>query len=229
MIEVPYAWGKALYSDKLGKFTFLSVIFSYSENPCIKDVFEKSFLYVIQGGEMNYKLGLFLVLSLGFVNIVKAEANLYQNMQAEFLKAQAPKADDFSSGWYSGRCFLRRAQDSVKAGVLVILNSGGKLTVSIPASSIRDEAAYFDNIDADKYETYKDEVYLKKNFPAEIKNGSLVSQLYYDILIGDMHLRQSGASLIFALTNYQESPLKNDNSFFFCKVEQKVMNLQGDE
>jgi hypothetical protein len=117
----------------------------------------------------------------------------------------------------------------VKAGVLVVLNSGGKLTVSIPASSIREEAAYFDNIDADKYAEYKDEVYLKKNFPAEVKNDSLVSQLYYDILIGDMHLRQSGASLIFALTNYQETPLKNENSFFFCKVEQKVMDLQGDE
>lgn len=177
---------------------------------------------------MNCKLSCVLIFSLAALSL-RAEVNLYRKMQSEFAKAAVPHASDFSSGWYSGRCFLRRDQNSTKAGALVVFNSGDKLTVSMPASSILDQQDYFDNMDTEKYEIYKDLVFLGKNQPAEEKNGSLVSMLNYDVLIGDMHLRQMGKSLVLALTNTQASPLKDENSFFFCKIEKKVMELQGAE
>lgn len=158
-----------------------------------------------------------------------AETNYYQIMQDKFYQSTLPNISEFENGWYSGRCYVRREVTAIKSGALVLKKNAEQITISIPAMSITEKEAFFDQMDEDKKNTYMEYVFLRKNSPMTVGVGGLISQLYYDILIGDLHLRQSGKSLMLAMTNYQESPLDPQRSYFFCEFKTKVMELTGQE
>lgn len=95
----------------------------------------------------------------------------------------------------------------------------------IPASSLRSEVDYFDEIDQEEYEVYSEEIYAESNPIGGLLNGSFTSDLYYGILIGTLHTRQIGNELLVTMTNYDETPALSHNGHFYCRVTKKVREL----
>lgn len=158
---------------------------------------------------------------------VGGESSMYSDYAQSFLKASVPVMQNYKSGWYTGRCVTRREPMTEKAGALVLIDKDGTSSFKqiIPASSLRSEVDYFDDIDDEEYEVYKDEIYEQANSPAKNKYDSLHSDLYYGILIGALYTRQLGNDLIVTLTNYEESPTVKDSGHFFCKFTKMVRAL----
>jgi len=155
----------------------------------------------------------------------QAEEALYKKMEKAFQSAAEPKLESLSGGWFTGRCYTRSAPDVEKSGVLVLIpaEEGGFKQI-IPASSIQNEADYFDEITDEEYAIYREELYAGNNAPAILQDGSLKSDLYYSILIGGLHTRQIGDELIVTMTNYSETPA-DQNAFFYCRISKKVREL----
>lgn len=159
-----------------------------------------------------------------------ADVDLYKKAETMFQTGTTPQLELLSSGWYSGRCYVRRDPNSEKAGALVLMT--GKtpegsdfIKQIIPASSVRDEADYFDHIDDEEYAIYSQELYADSNLPAFFQDGSLMSHLHYGILIGTMHTRAIGTDLIVAMTNFEETPTADSNAYFYCVISKKSREL----
>ncbi len=171
--------------------------------------------------------GVFGLLSFASISSMAAEMNGYQKLEEQFAKAGPPILSATADGWYSGRCYTRRAPETETAGALVLVPAwdaeNNKLYKQIvPAVSLRSEPDYFDNFTEEEYEMYKEEIYEESNFPAKILNGSLQSELYYGFLIGSLWTRQMGTDLIVTMTNFEESPLVSSQGHFYCLITKKV-------
>ena len=135
---------------------------------------------------------LLFILILFPLHLFAEEKNLYAENELLFQTGRQPEISTFQSGWYTGRCYTRREPLLEKAGAFVLItvtSEGGSAGIKqiVPASSIRDESDYFDEIDAEEFENYNQELYEKNNQPGKYLNGSFTSDLYYGILIGTLH------------------------------------------
>lgn len=177
------------------------------------------------------KLGILLLVSaLAMPFAQAAQTDLYKKAESLFQTGTQPEPELLSSGWFSGRCYLRRDPTSEKAGALVLMiNRGldGSLAMKqiIPASSIVDEPDFFDEISDEEYAIYSQELYAHSNPLAFLQDGSLMSHLHYGILIGTLHTRAIGTDLIVTMTNYEETPNLESNAAFYCVISKKSREL----
>lgn len=160
-----------------------------------------------------------------------SQTDLFKKAEALFQTGTQPNPELLSSGWFSGRCYLRRDPNTEKSGVLVLMVNhgldGGPATIKqiIPALSIFDETDFFDEISDEEHEIYSEELYASSNPLAFFQDGSLMSHLHYGILIGTLHTRAVGTDLIVTLTNYEETPNLESNAFFYCLISKKSREL----
>ncbi|MBL7669855.1 MAG: hypothetical protein JNM39_05165 [Bdellovibrionaceae bacterium] len=151
----------------------------------------------------------------------------YGKLEMLFQKAETPVMTSFGNGWFAGRCYTRNEPKIEKAGVLVLMPGPEYVGLKqiIPASSLRSEVDYFDEIDQEEYEVYSQELYAESNPTGSLLNDSFTSDLYYGILIGTLHTRQIGNELLVTMTNYEETPALTHNGHFYCRMTKKVREL----
>lgn len=146
----------------------------------------------------------------------------YDWARSEFQKAKIPQPAQMIKGWHSGRCWTQRQPEIEKSGLLVIdvktgTNGQTEIIQSLAASSIREPANFFDHIDPYYIEEYKELTYIDKNHPIEEKDGSYYSQLFYDILIGDLYVRQDGLDLWLTMTGINNHVDDEGAGVFYCR------------
>jgi hypothetical protein len=172
-------------------------------------------------------MGFALVMGLAPLSLNASEMNGYQRLEEQFKQAELPVLGDSADGWYTGRCYTRRAPETETAGALVFVpawdtENNKHYKQIVPAVSLRSEPDYFDDFTDEEYEMYKEEIYEESNFPTTFESGSLRSDLYYGFLIGSLWTRQMGTNLIVTMTNYEESPLIESQGHFYCLITKKV-------
>lgn len=175
---------------------------------------------------MNYNL---IKIVTGFIIFLTSPLVFAENFSSyynKFLIAEKPNLNEIQEGWFSGRCFARRDPTTMKSGLLVFIKStnqsGFEFKQIIPAASIREEFDYFDELDEEEFSIYSQELYERNNSAAVMGDNSLISDLHYDILIGTLHTRKSGNDYWVTLTNYQDKPSTEEQSYFVCMVNKKV-------
>lgn len=170
------------------------------------------------------------LLCLSIVSFANAGEDLYKNAEALYQTGVVPNVTEMNSGWYTGRCYTRRDPSREKSGVLVIVPepqdaSHTLLKQLMPPASIQNQADFFDEITQAEYDYFKDDLFEKENFYARRTPDALVSELYYDSLIGYFHTRQIGQNYILAMTSAEDAPDTNSNAQFYCVFTKKVRDL----
>jgi hypothetical protein len=184
------------------------------------------------GGYMRMALG---ILSIGLAFTFSSAANAatnYSTFEKSFQKAAEPAETSLAQGWYAGRCYTARERNVEKAGLLVLMPGNRKsdgaqgVKILLPGASIDVPADKYDRFDPQDYERYRELLFPEQNDVARKENSSLVTELSYDQgLLGTLHLRQSGSSLILAMTNFEDIPKSGGNARFYCRFGNKVHDL----
>ncbi|MBK9294200.1 MAG: hypothetical protein IPM57_07110 [Oligoflexia bacterium] len=169
-----------------------------------------------------------LILALPWLAQGGQAENGYKNFESVFRTGSFPEViTQLETGWYSGRCYTRSEPKIEKAGVLVVIHESHGTKIIVPAGSLRSEPDYFDEISGDKYDFFREEIYEKTNPYSFARDGVLLSHLHYGILIGTLHVVQLNPQLLgLTMTNFEESPLLDNNSYFYCKIStRKIRDL----
>ncbi|MCM2323772.1 MAG: hypothetical protein NDJ90_10980 [Oligoflexia bacterium] len=149
-------------------------------------------------------------------------------MKSAFQGAAAPVIEKLQGGWYSGRCYTERDPAEEASGLITVIPlSEGGVKYIMPASSITEKHPdAWDEIDDEELCILLENTYAHRNQPAYLENGSLVSMLTYEILVGKLYLRQNSAGQFFVkMTNAQIEDENTARTYFYCRLDRKVRDL----
>lgn len=163
------------------------------------------------------------------VTLAAPELNLYQKAEQLFQTATIPSAQDFSSGWFSGRCYTKRSPEQEKSGALILAKytdySGTEVIKQVlPPAGITDQADLFDQVDDNEYSFYGGDHFEKSNPPVAMNNGSAVSDLYYEVIVGTIHTRKLNDQFVLAFTKPGQLPAADGESTFYCVMSNKKVH-----